>query len=77
MRLIAVALMPYVSVGERGRLLLGRLVRLTLWASTSVILAALAVEVLEILDDGQFVSRAQPPFPFITFECLVINPPAI
>ena len=38
--LIAVALMPYVSVGERGRLLLGRLVRLTLWASTSVILAA-------------------------------------
>ncbi len=43
---VAILLAPYISVGERTRRLLGRSVRLMLWATTSLIVPALILQVL-------------------------------
>lgn len=59
--LLAAGLMPFVSVGERGSLLLGRLVRLALWASTSIIVPALLIKGLHLLDDWGLLRLVEGP----------------
>lgn len=41
---LAILLMPFIAAGERTRLLLARTVRLVLWASTSLVVLAVAIQ---------------------------------
>lgn len=70
--LLAAALMPYATIGERGKLLLGRLIRLVLWSSTSLMVAAVVIQGLETLDA---VARGKSRYAYsyyVSYESLVI-----
>ena len=52
--LSAVLLMPFIAAGERTRRLLGRTIKLVLWASTSLVVLAVAIQVLLVRDPNAF-----------------------